>query len=69
MMVSTSFCPFLNAATEGDTLEEARAMAKDLIESCIEAHIKLGRPIPLEKRRLANGERMTVSVNVVASLA
>jgi len=58
------------ATTQGETIEEARAMAEDLIESCIEAQLKLGRPIPVEKsRRRAQGELITVSVNVVASLA
>ena len=63
--------PALNGATtQGDTLEEARAMVEDLIQSCIEAHIKLGRPIPIEKpRRRTDGQRVTVSVNVVASAA
>lgn len=58
------------ATTQGETLEEARAMAEDLIQGCIEAQLKLGRPIPIEKpRRRAHGELITVSVNVVASLA
>lgn len=61
--------PALNGATtQGETLEEARAMAADLIQSCIEAQLKMGRPIPIEKpRQRAQGELITVSVRVVAT--
>jgi antitoxin HicB len=41
--------PALNGlTTEGDTMEEARAMAKDAIIGYIEALQKLGEDIPLE---------------------
>jgi predicted RNase H-like HicB family nuclease len=41
--------PALNdAATQGDTLEEARAMAKDLIIGYLEALAKDGTPAPVE---------------------
>jgi len=33
--------------TEGDTLEEARAMAEDAIRCVIESNTKLGEPIPV----------------------
>ena len=40
-------CPALpGLVTEGDTLEEARAMAKDAIEGYLESLRKDGRPIP-----------------------
>ncbi len=40
-------CPALpGLVTEGDTLEEARAMAKDTIEGYLESLRKDGRPIP-----------------------
>lgn len=37
--------------TEGDTLEEARAMAKDAIKGYLESLRKDGEPIPVEKVR------------------
>ena len=40
-------CPALpGLVTEGETLEEARAMAKDAIESYLESLRKDGQPIP-----------------------
>ena len=40
-------CPALpGLVTEGDTLKEARAMAKDAIEGYLESLRKDGRPIP-----------------------
>src|SRR5437762_3618102 len=40
-------CPALpGLVTEGDTLEEARAMTKDAIEGYLESLRKDGRPIP-----------------------
>lgn len=37
--------------SEGDTLEEARAMAKDAIKGYLESLRKDGEPIPVEKVR------------------
>lgn len=61
--------PALNGATtQGETLEEARAMAQDLIQGCIEAEIKRGHAIPVEETHSSSkGEHITVSVQVVAS--
>lgn len=43
-------CPALPGfVTEGDTLEEARAMAKDAIRAYIESLCKDGLPIPPNK--------------------
>lgn len=42
----TAHIPALGIATEGESLEEATAMAKDAIEGWIEAAEKLGKPIP-----------------------
>ena len=36
--------------TEGDTLDEARAMAADALEGYLEGLRSLGRPIPVEDR-------------------
>jgi predicted RNase H-like HicB family nuclease len=38
--------PALGIVTEGQTLQEAREMAKDAIEGWIEATRELGQPIP-----------------------
>ncbi len=43
-------CPALpGLVTEGDTLEEARAMAKDAIHGYLESLKKDGQPIPKDK--------------------
>lgn len=44
-------CPALpGLVTEGDTLEEARAMARDAIRAYLESLRKDGRPIPADKK-------------------
>lgn len=44
-------CPALpGLVTEGDTLEEARAMAKDAIQTYLESLRKDGLPIPSDKQ-------------------
>jgi predicted RNase H-like HicB family nuclease len=44
-------CPALpGLVTEGDTLEEARAMAKDAIRAYLESLRKDGLPIPEDKK-------------------
>ena len=44
-------CPALpGLVTEGDTLEEARAMADDAIRAYLESLRKDGLPIPLDKK-------------------
>ena len=56
--------PALNGATtQGETLEEARAMVKDLIQGHIEALLKLGRPVP-EETEVYQGEKLTVKLSV-----
>jgi antitoxin HicB len=47
--------------TEGDTLEEARAMAKDAIRGYLEALIKNGEEIPIEAG-VATLERVAVTL-------
>jgi len=42
----TAHVPALGIVTEGRTLKEARAMAKDAIEGWIEAARELDKPIP-----------------------
>ena len=42
----TAHIPALGIVTEGETLREATAMAKDAIEGWIEAAEELGKPIP-----------------------
>jgi predicted RNase H-like HicB family nuclease len=40
--------PALNITTEGETLEEAKEMARDAIESTLACLRELNRPIPVE---------------------
>ena len=42
----TAHIPALGIVTEGETLQEAREMAKDAIAGWIEAAHELGKPIP-----------------------
>ena len=59
--------PALGATTQGETLAEARAMARDLIQGHLEALLKLGRPIPLETHPDKAGEPVTVTLTVAVS--
>ncbi len=44
-------CPALpGLVTEGDSLDEARSMAKEAVEGYIEALHKAGQPIPEDKK-------------------
>jgi len=55
--------PALNGiATQGDTLDEARAMAEDLIRGYLQSLRKHGEPIPVEHER-------TMLTRVAVSLA
>ena len=46
----TVTCPALKGfVTEGDTLKEAREMAKDAIQGYLESLAKDGEPVPVEK--------------------
>jgi antitoxin HicB len=51
----------LGLITEGNTLEEARAMAKDAIRGYLESLIKHGEEIPIEAG-VATLERVAVTV-------
>jgi len=46
--------------TEGDTLEEAREMARDAIRAYLESLIKDGEPIPEEEKTVQ--ERIQVAI-------
>ncbi|MBC8277913.1 MAG: type II toxin-antitoxin system HicB family antitoxin [FCB group bacterium] len=49
--------------TEGDTLEEARAMAEDAIKAYVETCKELGYPIPLENEEYTTHvEKLSVGV-------
>jgi len=53
--------PALNyIVTQGETLEEVKAMAKDLIKGYLEALLKAGDPIPREREII--GEKVEVTV-------
>ena len=54
-----------NSVTEGETMEEARVMAKDLIEGYIQSLLMDSLPIPIEEGSLA-GEKITARVSVHA---
>jgi len=47
--------------TEGDTIEEARAMVKDAIRGYLESLVKHGEDIPIESAA-ANVERVEVTL-------
>lgn len=42
--------PALGIATQGETLEEARAMSQDAIRGYLESLAKAGEPVPTEPR-------------------
>ncbi len=45
----TAHVPALGIATEGQTLAEAKAMARDAIAGYLEAAQELGKPIPKDR--------------------
>ena len=51
--------PVLGTATQGETLREARAMARDAIRCFVESLIKDGEEIPIEQPA-ATTERLAV---------
>ena len=56
-------CPALpGLVTEGDTLEEARAMAADAIRGYLESLRKDGQPIPTDKAIPAEPRKEYISV-------
>jgi antitoxin HicB len=58
-IVSVPALPSL--VTEGETIEEARAMVKDAIRGYIESLVKHGEEIPIESET-ANLERVEVTI-------
>lgn len=60
----TATIPALRCVTDGETLEEAREMAKDLIAIELEARREKGLPIPSDtpSPRLPTVERIAVGV-------
>jgi antitoxin HicB len=60
--------PALNGATtQGETIEEAREMARDLIKGYIESLLKAGQPLPSEEGGRYQGERLSVRLEVTVS--
>ena len=53
--------PLPELVTEGDTMDEARAMAKDAIRGYIESLVKRGEEIPVEPHP-ATVERVAVTI-------
>lgn len=51
-------------ATQGETLEEARAMAIDCLQGYLETLWELGRPLPESEARAANSLREEVRVRL-----
>ncbi|MGH7800780.1 MAG: type II toxin-antitoxin system HicB family antitoxin [Thermodesulfobacteriota bacterium] len=60
-MVTVPALPGL--VTEGDTLDEAREMARDAIRAYLESLIKDGEPIPEEDKSLQ--ERIKIAVDAL----
>ena len=58
-------CPALpGLVTEGDTLEEARAMAQDAIRGYLESLLKDGQPAPPDKKIALDPVKEEVSVAI-----
>ncbi len=61
-------CPALpGLVTEGDTLEEARQMARDAIRAYLESLHKDGLPIPPDKEIMLEPVKEKVSVTLEAA--
>lgn len=56
--------PTLGCVTEGETFEEAKAMAKDAIRCYIASLVKHGEPIPEEGPEIISTLRVPVSISV-----
>jgi predicted RNase H-like HicB family nuclease len=50
--------------TEGETLEEARAMATDALRCYLEGHLEDGLPVPVEEEASPAAVREAVSVEL-----
>jgi len=60
-------CPALpGLVTEGDTLAEARAMARDAIRAYIESLLKDGEPIPAEPKIILQPVKEKIKVAIPA---
>ena len=60
-------CPALpGLVTEGDTLAEARKMARDAIRAYLESLRKDGEPIPNDLKRMSDPVKETISVAIPA---
>jgi antitoxin HicB len=55
-----------NLATQGETLEEARAMAADCLQGYLESLRELGRPLPAGEEHTAEVIRDEVRVHLKA---
>ena len=61
-------CPALpGLVTEGDTLEEAREMARDAIRGYLESLRKDGLPIPSDRKLQLEPVKETISVALTAA--
>jgi antitoxin HicB len=60
-------CPALpGLVTEGDTLAEARKMARDAIRACVESLRKDGEPIPRDLKLVLEPVKEKISVAIPA---
>ena len=50
--------------TEGETLEEARAMAEDALRCYLEGHLEDGLPIPVEEETSREAIREAIGVKI-----
>jgi antitoxin HicB len=50
-------------ATQGETIEEARAMAADCLRACLESLAKDGGSPPVEAPEMPITERVTVAIS------
>lgn len=54
--------PTLGCVTEGETFEEAKAMAEDAIRCYLKSLVKHGEPIPIEGNEIVSTLRVPVSI-------
>ena len=57
------------ALTEGETEEEARANARDCVNTALEGYLKAGRPLPRQGARHSGPDRVVLPSLVTAKLA
>ncbi|OGF55919.1 MAG: hypothetical protein A2Z21_00740 [Candidatus Fraserbacteria bacterium RBG_16_55_9] len=63
---TSAYVPALGVNTQGGSLEEARSMAKDLIQDQVETFVKTGKVVPQETERY-EGEKVSVKVTVTVT--